>query len=63
MKLSCTTPELLHALQLASRAIGGQQALPILGNILIEAEGRRCTVSATDLELSIVTSFEANIEN
>lgn len=27
------------------------------------AEGRRCTVSATDLELSIITSFEAVIEN
>ena len=46
-----------------SRAISGQQALPILGNVLIEAEGKRCTISATDLELSIVTSFEANIEN
>jgi DNA polymerase-3 subunit beta len=30
---------------------------------LIEAQGRRCTVSATDLELSIITSFEAKIEN
>jgi len=46
-----------------SRAISGQQALPILGNILLEAEGKRCKVSATDLELSIVTSFEASIEN
>jgi len=63
MKFSCNTPELLQALQLVSRAISGQQALPILGNILIEAEGKRCQVSATDLELSIITSFEANIEN
>jgi DNA polymerase-3 subunit beta len=29
----------------------------------MEAEGRRCTVSATDLELSIITHFEAKIEN
>jgi len=63
MKFSCKTSEFLQALQLVSRAISGQQALPILGNVLIEAEGKRCTVSATDLELSIVTSFEANIEN
>lgn len=63
MKFSCATLDLLRALQLASRAIGSQQALPILGNVLLEAEGRRCTVSATDLELSIVTSFEAAIEN
>lgn len=63
MKFSCPTTDLLQSLQLVSRAIGSQSALPILGNILIQAEGRRCTVSATDLELSIVTSFEAKIEN
>lgn len=63
MKFLCTTQDLLQALQLVSRAISSQQALPILGNILFEVEGKRCTVSATDLELSITTSFEANIEN
>ncbi|NOS67507.1 MAG: DNA polymerase III subunit beta [Candidatus Peribacteraceae bacterium] len=63
MKFSCSTSDLLQSLQLVARAIGSQQALPILGNILIEAQGRRCTVSATDLELSIITSFDAKIEN
>jgi DNA polymerase-3 subunit beta len=29
----------------------------------MEAEGKRCTVSATDLELSIITNFDAKIEN
>src|SRR3989344_8615158 len=63
MKFSCKKEDLLQALNLVSRAIGSQQALPILGNILMEAEGKRCTVSATDLELSIITSFESKIEN
>lgn len=63
MKLTCPTNQLLQALQLVSRAISGQQALPILGSVLLQAQGGRCTVSATDLELSIVTSFEANIES
>lgn len=63
MKFTCKTTELLQALNVVGRAISGQQALPILSNILIEAEGKRCTVSATDLELSIITSFEADIEN
>lgn len=63
MKFSCSIPDLFQSLQLVSRAISSQQALPILGNILIEANGRRCTVSATDLELSIITSFDAKIEN
>jgi len=63
MKFLCKTSDLLQALHLVSRAISGQQALPILGNVLFQVEGKRCTVSATDLELSIVTSFEASIEN
>lgn len=63
MKFLCKTSRLLHALNLVSRAISNQQALPILGNILLKAEGNRCIVSATDLELSIITSFDANIEN
>lgn len=63
MKFSCKTPDLLQSLQLVARAISSQQALPILGNILFEAEGKRCTVSATNLELSIITNFEASIEN
>jgi|GEM_PF-343461 DNA polymerase-3 subunit beta len=63
MKFSCRTQELLAGLQLVSRAIGSDQVLPILQNILIHAEGKRCTLSATNLEISIVTSFEVIIEN
>jgi len=62
MKFTSATQDLLSALQLVSRAISSQQALPILGNILFKAEGGTCTVSATDLELSIVTSFDATVE-
>ena len=62
MKFSCPTQELLQSLQLCSRAISNQQALPILGNVLVKAEGNLCTISATDLELSIITQFEATVE-
>jgi DNA polymerase III subunit beta len=63
MKFSCKTSDLLGGIQLVSRAIGTEQVLPILQNILIQVEGKRCTLSATNLELSIVTSFEVTIEN
>lgn len=63
MKFSCKTSDLLSGLQLVSRAIGTEQVLPILQNILIHAEGKRCILSATNLEISIVTSFEVAIEN
>lgn len=63
MKFSCKTSDLFSGIQLVSRAIGTEQVLPILQNILIHVEGKRCTLSATNLELSIVTSFEVTIEN
>jgi DNA polymerase-3 subunit beta len=63
MKFSCKTQELLNALHLVSRAIGSDQTLPILQNVLLQAEGKRCTLSATNLELSVVTSIEVDIEN
>lgn len=63
MKFSCHTQDFLQAIQLASRAIGGQQALPILNNILVEAKAGVCTVSSTDLEISVVTHFPANTES
>lgn len=62
MKFSCSTSDLLQALQLVSRAISSQQALPILGNVLVQANDGECTVSATDLELSMITHFPATVE-
>ncbi len=63
MKFSCKTSDFLNGLQLVGRAIGTDQVLPILQNILIKAEGNSCILSATNLEISIVTSFEVSIEN
>ncbi len=62
MKFSSKTADLLSSLQLAIRAIGSDQTLPILQNVLIRAEGETCTLSATNLELSIVTSLPVKIE-
>jgi DNA polymerase III subunit beta len=62
MKFTCNTQEFLQALQLVSRAISSQQALPILGNVLVKVEDGICTLSATDLELSMVTQLSATVE-
>ena len=63
MKFSCKTKDILQAIGIVSRAISGQQALPILGNILFQIEGKRCTLSATNLEFSIISHIEAEVEN
>ena len=63
MKFSCKTKEMLHTIGVVSRAISGQQALPILNNILFHIEGKRCTLSATNLEFSIISHLDAEVEN
>ena len=63
MKFSCKTKDILQTINVVSRAISGQQALPILNNILFQVEGKRCTLSATNLEFSIISYFDAEVEN
>lgn len=63
MKVVISQDALLEALKTVSRAVAGQNTLPVLGNILIRAEGKKVNFSATNLELSIATSCEANVKN
>jgi DNA polymerase III subunit beta len=63
MKFSCGTKDILQTIGIVGRAITGQQALPILNNILIQVEGKRCVLSATNLEFSIISHLDAEVEN
>lgn len=53
MKVQCHREGLLSAVQLASVAMPSKDVKPVLKNIKAEAEGDRCTLLATDLELGI----------
>ncbi len=63
MKVVIAQESLLEALKIVSRAVAGQNTLPVLGNILIRAEGKKVNFYATNLELSIATSCEAVVKN
>ncbi len=63
MKFSCKTKDILQTVSVVGRAIGSQQAMPILNNILFQVEGKRCTLSATNLEFSIISHLDAEVEN
>ena len=63
MKVIISQGALLDSLKIVSRAVSGQNTLPVLGNILIRAEGKKVYFAATNLEISISTSTEANIKN
>lgn len=63
MKVIISQSDLLEGLKTVSRAVSGQNTLPVLGNILIRAEGKKVYFSATNLEISIATSVEAEVKN
>lgn len=63
MKVVIPQSDLLESLKTVSRAVSGANTLPVLGNILIKAEGKKLHFAATNLEISISTSIEADIKN
>jgi DNA polymerase-3 subunit beta len=60
MKFSVSSSDLLKHLQIAGGAIGSNPVLPILEDFLFTIEGRNLTISATDLETSIITTVDVN---
>ncbi|MBL7792779.1 MAG: DNA polymerase III subunit beta [Saprospiraceae bacterium] len=58
MKFSVSSSELLKQLQLAVGAIGNNPVLPIMEDFLFAISNNRLTITASDLETSIVTEME-----
>lgn len=48
--------QFLEMLETVIDAVPSRPTIPVLSTVLLRVEGRRCTLSATDLELSITTS-------
>ena len=62
MKASFLTENLREKLSFLNHAVSATSQLEILLYFLIEAKGGKITVSATDLEIGISSSFAASIE-
>jgi DNA polymerase-3 subunit beta len=62
MKLTCTQENLRVALSSLERVVGKQSTLPILSNILLETDKGQLRLSATNLEIGVITSIGAKIE-
>ncbi len=58
MKFSISSSELLGQLQIAGGAIGSNPVLPILEDFLFTINDNQLTITATDLETTIVTEVE-----
>src|SRR5438045_3504334 len=62
MNLTIPRESLVFALQLVSRAVSTRSTLPSLGGIQLSADDGRLTLRATDMELALTRSVEANVE-
>ncbi len=62
MKALCTTENLKRGILMAEKVIGKNLTLPILSNILLEAEKGGLRISATNLEIGLVVKIRAKID-
>ena len=62
MKVICTTENLKKGILMAEKIIGKNLTLPILSNILLEAEKGGLKISATNLEIGLIAKVRAKIE-
>lgn len=61
MRLTCSRDELVRGLGVAARGVSARTTVQILSGILLRAEGDALHLAATDLELSLRTSVEAQV--
>ena len=57
MKFVVSSTELLSHLQAISRVINSKNSLQILDNFLLSLEGNTLTMTASDIETTLITSM------
>jgi DNA polymerase-3 subunit beta len=61
MKFSCNTKDISAAVGAASKVVNQHTTVPILSNVLLQADDGKIAVRATDLELTLEHAFPAEI--
>src|SRR5580693_6107707 len=62
MNLSIAKDQLLHGLQAVQNVVSTRTTLPILSNVLMRAEDGKVEFTATDLDVTISCTVEANVK-
>ena len=62
MNFSIAKDQLIHGLQSVQNVVSTRTTLPILSNVLLRAENNRLELTATDLDVTITCSVEANVK-
>src|ERR687892_1125356 len=62
MRVVCGKDELAEKLQVVGRGVSTRTTVQILAGIMLRATGDRLVLSATDMEISLRLSLEAQVE-
>jgi DNA polymerase-3 subunit beta len=62
VKVTCSKDELTRALSVVGRAVSTRAAVQVLGGVLLRAADGRLELAATDMEVSLRLSVEAQVE-
>lgn len=63
MKVTCSRDEFAQKLSIVARAVSTRASVQILAGVLLRAEAGRLYLAATDMELSLRSSFEAQVSD
>src|SRR5436309_15472804 len=62
MKVVCQRDELAQRLGIVARAVSARASVQILSGVLLRAESGRLHLAATDMELSLRSSLDAQVD-
>jgi DNA polymerase III subunit beta len=62
LRISCPSVELAHQVALVARAVSTRTTVQILSGVLIHAHDGRLDLAATDMDMSLRTSLDADVD-
>jgi len=62
MNLTISKDQILNGLQAVQNVVSSRTTLPILSNVLLQADGERVEFTATDLDVTVACSVEAKVK-
>src|SRR2546425_8645930 len=63
LRVGCSRDDLVSALAIVSRGLSTRSAVQILSGVLLQTDGDRLRLAATDMELSLRSSLEARVQD
>lgn len=62
MNLTLSKEQLINGLQAVQNVVGSRTTLPVLSNVLLRAQEGKLELTATDLDVTVISSIEAKVK-